>query len=167
MVPPPRTMVAFVEDGGLSWGSGALGLVEGDGQLVNTSLLGHRRHRVLAVVSLHQHLARTLPNVAADEVHIASHYPHAEQLVLKANNEPIGERILPQHVQRFARRYADALALPDGVADEPRVLPEHAPFPIHDLPRIESSVRATAALDEPRIVAVGHEADVLLSASPP
>ena len=38
---------------------------------------------------------------------------------------------------------------------------EHPPFPIHDLPRIESSVRATAALDEPRIVAVGHEADVL------
>ena len=41
------------------------------------------------------------------------------------------------------------------------MLPENTSFPIHDLPRAESSVRATAACDESRVVAVGHEADVL------
>ena len=41
------------------------------------------------------------------------------------------------------------------------MLPEHAPSPIHDLSQLESGTRATVPFDEPRVVAVGHEADVL------
>ncbi len=94
-----------------------------------------------------------------NEVQIVRRQRGGEQVVIRAERDRVGGRIDGADVQRRGQRQPQSFALTDRVADDAAVLSHNASVACDEVAR--RIVPPGVLLDEVRIRAVLHEADVL------
>ena len=111
----------------------------------------------------HLHLHARADRQRIDQpVHLARHDPAAEQRLARTNHDGALARPDRHDVHRLREAARHAAALADREAREAVVLAHHAPVDEHHGAAGERRrVAAEPPRDDLRVIAVGHEADVL------
>ena len=152
-------LVSVVQHHGLPGGDSPLGLVEHHPHAAALQRIGGAgRVHMLAVPGLGGAAHRRRRRGPGDPVDPGGRQRVGEQVGVVSQQDGVVRAVLPHHIDVLSGGDAQSLPLAAGVAGQPLVAAQHMAVLIHKVPRRQGRA---VLLQEPDVVAVGDEADVL------